>query len=260
MHLGRRTPCQKGKLLCWTLGSLPPAAASMRTDSSGQERLTAMRMYAGGVRLWLSPGRSSEEDALDQVERHLSLLRPFLLEYADEMCGLDATYVKSERIRFLGLTLLLLLVQNRLAEFHTFLESISFEDRDTQAIAFVTTLERHLMEGNYESLLAARSASPEAMYTGLLVKLEATVQNEIASCFEVACKDMDAQSAQTLMKLESKEALEKFIAEADGEWELVNGRVVFNNSDETKQGIEALPSRLLIKEALNYANELERIV
>jgi len=251
------------KIAFMDLETLPPSPASFKTANSAEERSLALRAYASGVQIWLMRAGSSEfsrEEVLVEVERHLNLLKPFLNDFGEELAALDASYFAGVKVPFMGLQLLVLLVQNRLGEFHTFLESISFQDRDQSAIVFVVKLERYLMEGNYEKLLAARSSSPEPMYSWLLGELEVTIQSEIASCFEVSCKDMSIKSAQQLMKLDSRKALEAYAAEFKPEWELTTDRIIFHCHEETKTGIESLPSRDLIKGALNYANELERIV
>ena len=62
----------------------------------------------------------------------------------------------------LGLNLLRLLAQNRIAEFHTELELLPTAVRDASAyIKFPAQLEQHIMEGSYNRVLSAKQ---EGMY------------------------------------------------------------------------------------------------
>ena len=84
---------------------------------------------------------SQQDDAA--AERNFNQLRPY---YSD--CA--AMIPPSPRQALLtGLNLLRLLVQNRIAEFHTELELIPNEGHDDRHVAFCLDLESSLMEGAY---------------------------------------------------------------------------------------------------------------
>jgi len=84
----------------------------------------------------------------------------------------------------LGLELLSLLVGKQLGDFYCLLERIPLNERTVKCIDYVVSLEKHLMEGNYNQLLKMRQKSPSSLYKSLLNNLEATIQDEVASCIE----------------------------------------------------------------------------
>ncbi|XP_026685927.1 26S proteasome non-ATPase regulatory subunit 8-like [Diaphorina citri] len=87
----------------------------------------------------------------------------------------------------LGLNLLYLLSQNRVAEFHMELERIQYEDMVNDVyINHSLQLEQYLMEGNYRKIFLAKDGVPSPRYNAFMETLIDTTRNEIASCIEKA--------------------------------------------------------------------------
>jgi 26S proteasome regulatory subunit N12 len=76
----------------------------------------------------------------------------------------------------LGLNLLHLLMENRLAEFHSELELIPQKDRTNECIAFPVRIEQFLMVGSYDKVLAMRSNVPQEYFSYLMTSLVDTVR------------------------------------------------------------------------------------
>lgn len=121
------------KLQLLQLPALPPTLAPSPT---AQQELTLGRdFHEHAVLLSLK----LQDEAL--TERSFVLLKSF---YADTAKALPPS---PQRLPLQGLHLLLLLVQNRIAEFHTELELLSPEEHAAPYIAHAIQLERWLMEG-----------------------------------------------------------------------------------------------------------------
>jgi len=155
-----------------------------------------------------------------------------------------------------GLNLLRLLVQNRIAEFHTELELIPQEVQQESHIQHATQLEQRLMEGAYNKVLSAKNNVPDQSYLYFMEKLVSTVRDEIASCSERAYKQLSVSEAQKLMLFSSaKEALQ--YAEERG-WKVDGNMVYFD--EQAQNGMKDVPAIELMNHTLTYARELERIV
>ena len=88
------------------------------------------------------------------------------------------------RFQLLGLNLMSLLSQNRVAEFHTELERLSVKDMEEIYIKTPIKLEQFIMEGSYNKVLLLRENVPADSYRFFFDILLVTVRNEIASCLE----------------------------------------------------------------------------
>lgn len=76
----------------------------------------------------------------------------------------------------LGLNLLRLLVQNRIAEFHTELELLSSTALENPCIKHAVELEQSFMEGAYNRVLSARQTAPDETYVYFMDLLAKTVR------------------------------------------------------------------------------------
>ena len=95
----------------------------------------------------------------------------------------------SLRYQLLGLNLLCLLAQNRLAEFHTELERLPANEIDNNVyIRHPVSLEQNIMEGSYNKDLLAKGNVPAESYNFFIDILMDTVRNEIASCLDKVIK------------------------------------------------------------------------
>ena len=97
--------------------------------------------------------------------------------------------VFSLRNQLLGLILLCLLAQNRVAEFHTELERLPANEIENNVyIRHPVSLEQNIMEGSYNKDLLAKGNVPAESYNFFIDILMDTVRNEIASCLEKVIK------------------------------------------------------------------------
>jgi len=177
---------RKAKFAMSSLQSLPPN--NELTSTSKAERSLARDVYESAVVL------SVKSKDMKSLERHLVLLRPFCCEYRSELGE------SPRRSELIALELLFLLVESRLAEFHSLLELVAMGERDDKYIAFVVSIEQYLMEGSYDKVLAARKKTPSDVYSWLLESLEETVRDEIASCIEVSYPVLSLVSTHFMLR------------------------------------------------------------
>eukprot|EP00897_Mesotaenium_endlicherianum_P008130 jgi/Mesen1/7345/ME000377S06568 len=157
----------------------------------------------------------------------------------------------------LGLNLLRLLVQNRIAEFHTELELLPTGALENNCIQHAIELEQSLMEGSYNRVLSNRQRVPDPNYVYFMDLLMSTVRDEIAGCSEKAYDFLTVADAKKVLLLSSDGELQAYAKEH--EWELRNGCVYFQSTSDSAHQKE-IPSMQLISQTLGYARELERIV
>lgn len=115
-------------------------------------------------------------------ERHVAQLKTY---YND--CSIQPE--SQRRFPILGLNLLRLLAQNRIAEFHTELELLPSEVTSSNVyIKFPAQLEQHIMEGSYNRVLSAKQEgqyAQEGMY--FMDQLVNTVRVPRSSCCSGCC-------------------------------------------------------------------------
>ncbi|KAK6243829.1 hypothetical protein QUC31_010238 [Theobroma cacao] len=159
----------------------------------------------------------------------------------------------------LGLNLLRLLVQNRIAEFHTELELLSATALENPCIKHAVELEQSFMEGAYNRVLSARQTAPHETYVYFMDLLAKTVRDEIAGCSEKAYDYLSIDDARQMLLFSFDQELLEYIKEEHPEWEVKNGFVFLQKAKESAPCKE-IPSLQLINQTLSYARELERIV
>ena len=79
----------------------------------------------------------------------MAQLKPYYLDYQ------SYTSESTLKYQILGLNLLFLLSQNRVAEFHTELELIPYKNLNNLYIKHPLSLEQYLMEGCYNKVIIA---------------------------------------------------------------------------------------------------------
>jgi 26S proteasome regulatory subunit N12 len=127
-----------------------------------------------------------------------------------------------------GLNLIRLLTQNRIADFHTTLESLPAEAlHDNPFLKHPVNLERWLMEGSYSKVWSARNEAPAEEYKYFVDSLMGTIRyvysfwrsnsvltdqyrNEIASCEEAAYNSLPIKDACTLLFFTNRSELMSF--------------------------------------------------
>ena len=117
-----------------------------------------------------------------------------------------------------------------------------------------------MTEGSYHKALRARKDSTSALFTWLLEDLEHTVRDEVASCLEVSNRKLKLQRAAELLKLDSVEQARKFAETREG-WVMHGDTITFPQVSQVKTlSKESIPADWTVRECLNMAVELDRIV
>jgi len=160
----------------------------------------------------------------------------------------------------LGLNLIRLLTQNRIADFHTTLEGLRIPPdaaMENPFIAHPVAVERWLMEGSYSKVWNAREQAPAEEFRFFVDSLMGTIRNEIANCEETAYDSLPLKDAATLLFFTNQNELVSFAQQRGWELNLREGTIAFAKKGEEKAEI---PKAKLISANLAYARELEQIV
>lgn len=189
---------------------------------------------------------------IKSFERYISQLKCYYYDYKNQIPE------SQSKFKLLGLNLLFLLSQNRVAEFHTELELLPCDIIKTNKfIQHPLALEQYLMEGRYNKLFMAKGNAPAECYNFFIDILLDTVRNEIGACLEQAYERISIQEAGKRLHLTSNDAVQKFGQMR--KWNL--GKDGFYHfSSETPKPKEPIPSAELAGMAISYARELEMIV
>ncbi|KAI8814535.1 COP9 signalosome [Cladochytrium replicatum] len=190
---------------------------------------------------------AAKDHNIPAFERYILQLKAY---YADRRLP-----PSQQMLRVLGLNLLRLLAQNRISEFHTELEQIDAAQMDSVYIKHPVEIEQSLMEGSYNKVWKNRSNVPAEEYVFFIDILMKTIRHEIASCSEKAYSSLPISDAVTLLYFTSEDDLLSFAKERN--WSLDRQKVVF--AEEDSKAVE-IPAGKIIRQALNYARDLERIV
>ncbi|KAF7331965.1 PCI domain-containing protein [Mycena kentingensis (nom. inval.)] len=183
-------------------------------------------------------------------DRYFSQLQTFYTDYANLPHSQNEYAVR-------GLHLIRLLTQNRIADFHTALESLPAAALESVFIAHPVNLERWLMEGSYAKVWSARAEAPAAEYGYFVDSLMGTIRNEIASCEEAAYESLPLKDAATLLFFTSQSELLLFAQQRNWIVDLTAATITFAKKNEETTDI---PKEKLIAASLMYARELEQIV
>lgn len=218
-----------------------------------QENLPTIQKHLAFARQTYELGAflSIEQKDESSFERYVSLVKTYYNDYADLL-------QESEWKRpILGLHLMALLAQNRIAAFHTELELVPIADQHANLyIKFPVELERWLMEGSYNKVLNdAKSSIPMPVFSFFMEQLMVTVREKMASCMEKAYLTFPTDQAATLLSFEEKSEEFKNYCK-DRKWD-VKEEISFNQGKDINLDIA---SHSTIRQSLLYASELERII
>ncbi|KAL6349552.1 hypothetical protein AAG906_034209 [Vitis piasezkii] len=233
------------KVLLTEFRSLPPLFED--SPNAVHELTIARDIYEHAVVL------SVKTEDQDAFERDFFQLKPYYTDTGGRLPPSPQEYP------ILGLNLLRLLVQNRIAEFHTELELLSATALENACIKHAVELEQSFMEGAYNRVLSARQTVPHETYVYFMDLLAKTVRDEIAGCSEKAYDYLSINDARHMLLFSSDQELFEYIKEEHPEWEIKNGHVFFQRAKESAPCKE-IPSLQLINQTLSYARELERII
>ncbi|KAH9775042.1 26S proteasome non-ATPase regulatory subunit 8 [Citrus sinensis] len=233
------------KVLLTGFRSLPPLFED--TPNAICELTLARDIYEHAVLL------SVKVEDQDAFERDFFQLKPYYTDAGKRLPPSPNEYM------ILGLNLLRLLVQNRIAEFHTELELLSSTALENPCIKHAVELEQSFMEGAYNRVLSAKQNVPNETYGYFMDLLAKTVRDEIAGCSEKAYDYLSIKDAGQMLLFTSDQELLEYVKEEHPEWEMKDGFVFFQKAKDSAPCKE-IPSLQLINQTLSYARELERIV
>jgi len=202
---------------------------------------------------------SIEKEDVVLFERYMSQLKSYYFDYKNILKDSMYTY------NLLGLNLLHLLAQNRLAEFHTELELLPVEKFSDEKvsnvyISYPVSLEQYLMEGSYHKVFLSKESLPAPNYRFFVNVLMETIREEIAACAESAYDKISVAEAAKVLGLDTKEQLDAFQVKKHWKLEETGQFFVFNSGDKPAEEAHFIKSGPLILQSLNYAKELEKIV
>lgn len=235
------------------LPALPPVCQP--SPNAQDQRVLARDVLELAV---LSAVRRGDGTAFD---RNFAQLRPYYLDLRSNL------QPSQQEPLLTGLHLLHLLVQNRIAEFHTAVELISADTLKAPEVSQVAQLEAWLMEGAYNKVLSALTSAASPYYIPLMERLALTVRDEIASCSEAAYDTLPAADAARILRLGSETELVEY-AQGRG-WKVADGTVTFfgargtaqaNGNAQNGAGDEPKAQFETIEHCMAYAKELGRIV
>ncbi|RKP10091.1 SAC3/GANP/Nin1/mts3/eIF-3 p25 family-domain-containing protein [Thamnocephalis sphaerospora] len=189
---------------------------------------------------------------ISSFERYYAQLKVYYHDFANQLPESPNMYP------IVGLNLLRLLAQKRIAEFHLILETIDPQVlRDNAHIRYPVVLEQSLMEGSYNRVLASRIEAPTPECNTFLEILEGTIRDEIASGIEKAYNSLSLNDAAQLLSIKNVQDLIAFANERDWKVNPSEKRVEFTTADSTA---DAVPTAAIVDQMLRYARELETIV
>jgi len=221
-----------------------PLPGSNTFDASQQKELLLAREILEHAVLW-----SVKSKDIPAFERYFAQVKPYYYDYAKLIPA------SQRQFSLLGLNLLRLLAQNRIAEFHSELELIPLEQHQNPHIRHPIALEQYIMEGSYPKVRAARADVPDETYTFFMDILMDTIRDEVADCSERAFHTLPVSETQKLLQLSDAQKFQEYVQERN--WDVNASTITFHKPESSKTEI---PSMQLIREALLYAKELERIV
>ncbi|XP_070620540.1 26S proteasome non-ATPase regulatory subunit 8 isoform X2 [Erythrolamprus reginae] len=189
---------------------------------------------------------------IPSFERYMAQLKCYYFDYKDELP--ESAY----KHQLLGLNLLFLLSQNRVAEFHTELERLPAKDIQTNVyIKHPVSLEQYLMEGSYNKVFLAKGNIPAESYAFFIDILLDTVRDEIASCIEKAYEKILLNEATRMLFFTPKKMSD--YAKKRG-WLLGSNNHYCFTGQQQKPEDATIPSTELAKQVIEYARQLEMIV
>lgn len=188
---------------------------------------------------------------IPSFERYMAQLKCYYFDFSGSLAESPFTY------QLLGLNLLCLLSQNRVAEFHTELELLpSKEIQNNIYIKHPIALEQYLMEGSYNKVFLARFNVPAESYLFFIDILLDTIRVEIASCIEASFHTITLPQATKILFYENQKDTKAFGEKHN--WDFDGKSYKFVRAE--KHGEKCIPAKSITGNMLMYAKELEMIV
>nr|CAB3265247.1 26S proteasome non-ATPase regulatory subunit 8-like [Phallusia mammillata] len=222
---------------------------SDKNSYSDQEFVLARNVLEIGAQL------SIRKKDIPAFERYMSQLKCYYLDYVTEVGIFESPY-KQE---LLGLNLLCLLAQNRVADFHTELERLPAADiQNNEYIKHPVAIEQYLMEGNYNKLFLAKGNVPAESYNFFIDILLGTIRDEIAACMEKSYKNILFSEALRMLYFEDQAEMNNYATKKG--WKLESDKCFHFNTSKQNDDVRSLPSGDLAQQMIDYARELEMII
>lgn len=241
--VGRLLP--QMKLLLLKLSFLPASGGSA-VDK--RELVLARNTLEIGA-LW-----SIEKKDIPSFQRYFAQLKCYYFDY-NALLPDESAY----KYQILGLNLLSLLAQNRVAEFHTELELLPADELRNVYIKHPISLEQFVMEGSFHKVFLSKGNVPAENYTYFIDILIKTIRDEIASCAEKAYTQVSVPEAGKMLMVSSYEELRSYTLQR--KWQLDPDEKFFVFAhEEKKEKLHFVQNSMLISQSLGYARELEKIV
>ena len=116
----------------------------------------------------------------------------------------------------LGLNLLCLLSQQKIAEFHMEIELLDIDVVFSNIyIKHPVTIEQCLMEGSYNKIWLAKANVPAEDYLFFMEILESTIRKEIGACCEVSYKSLPIADLASLLYFKTPQEVAAFCSEVN---------------------------------------------
>lgn len=197
---------------------------------------------------------SVAKEDIPSFERYMAQLKCYYYDYKEKIPESPLQY------ELLGLNLLFLLSQNRVADFHTEVELLPADQiQKNPYLKHPLSLEQCLMEGSYNKILQAKCSVPAKVYNFFIDILLQTVRNEIGVCMETAYEKISVKNATKMLNLKSEKEVMDFAKKRD--WNLCPRDKYFHFlAPCEKKEEEPFPNSNMVQFAIDYAKELEMIV
>ncbi|XP_066601192.1 26S proteasome non-ATPase regulatory subunit 8 [Prorops nasuta] len=214
---------------------------------------TTMELLIARDILEIGAQYSIATEDIPSFERYMAQLKCYYFDYKSDLPESAFKY------QLLGLNLLFLLSQNRVAEFHTELELLPSDQIQSNVyIRHPLSLEQYLMEGSYNKIFLAKGNVPAASYNFFIDILLNTVRDEIGACMESAYDKISIQDALRMLNLNTEKDMKLFATKKN--WTLAKDGYFYFSTQHEKKSEEPIPSAELARLAIDYARELEMIV
>ncbi|OCT68074.1 hypothetical protein XELAEV_18039369mg [Xenopus laevis] len=235
------------------LGKLKLALLEQNFLPTTDVKLTKQQLILARDVLEIGAQWSILKKDIPSFERYMAQLKCYYFDYKDELP--ESAY----KHQLLGLNLLFLLSQNRVADFHTELERLPAKDIQTNVyIKHPVSLEQYLMEGSYNKVFLAKGNIPAESYTFFIDILLDTIRDEIADCIEKAYGKIQFNEATRILFFTTPKKMTEY-AKKRG-WVLgPNNNYSFSSQQQNPEDV-TIPSTELAKQVIEYARQLEMIV
>jgi len=197
---------------------------------------------------------SLENRDVASFERYVAQLKTYYQDYKSQ--GMSES---PNRPHILGLYLLHLLAQNRIAEFHLELQLLDLHEiRTNYFLKFPVEYEESLMQGSYNKIFKQSQNLPAPNFQFFVDLLFDSIRDQVATCMEASYQIMPVPAAAKMLFLDpvrQGSLLKEYSAKRG--W--IMRENLFEFPKEMKKE-DTVPSEDLVETAVSYARALEIII